>query len=133
MEFFVNLLTCASNNRPLSQFMRDVSAIWHQKKYLRREIELVASHYITEIRLQDGTLVVKPEIFLQQSRTKLKLEYKLLVEMTRPCPIIRCETKANVVYGKIDETELYKRLKCKLNACELGILQRNCDEISLCV
>ncbi|KAK9328367.1 Spc7 kinetochore protein-domain-containing protein [Lipomyces starkeyi] len=132
-EFFVNLLTCASNNRPLSQFMRDVSAIWHQKKYLRREIELVASHYITEIRLQDGTLAVKPEIFLQQSRTKLKLEYRLFAEMTRPYPSIRCEAKANVVYGKIDETELYKRLKCQLNACELGILQRNCDEISLCV
>ncbi|KAK9389544.1 Spc7 kinetochore protein-domain-containing protein [Lipomyces mesembrius] len=132
-EFFVNLLTCASNNRPLSQFLRDVSAIWHQKKYLRREIELVASHYITEIRLQDGTLSLQPEIFLQQSRTKLKLEYRLSVEMTRPCPSIRCETKLNVVYGKVDKTELYNRLKWKLNVCEPGILQRNCDEISLCV
>ncbi|KAK9354129.1 Spc7 kinetochore protein-domain-containing protein [Lipomyces doorenjongii] len=132
-EFFVNLLCCTSNNRPLSQFLRDVSAIWHQKNNLRREIELLESHYITEIRLQDGSLALKPEIFLQQSRTKLKLEYRLSVEMTGPCPSIRCETKVNVVYGKVDETELYTRLKCKLNVYGLGILQRNCDEISLCV
>ncbi|KAK9371976.1 Spc7 kinetochore protein-domain-containing protein [Lipomyces chichibuensis] len=132
-EFFVNLLTSASNNRPLRQFLCDVSAIWRQKKYLRREIELVSSHYITEILLKDGTLAVKPEIFLQESRTKLKMEYRLSVEMTRPRPSVRCETKANVIYGKLDESELYKRLKWKLNECELGILQRNCDEISLCV
>ncbi|KAK9365132.1 Spc7 kinetochore protein-domain-containing protein [Lipomyces kononenkoae] len=133
-EYFIQLIASASSNTPLTQALRNISGIWRQKSYLAREIGLVASHYITPIRLEDGTLILKPEILLERSSTKLLLEYRIWIEMTRPHPTIRCETKAHVVYGKVDEAELFTRLNCKLDAlCDLGVLQRHCDEISFCV
>ncbi|KAK9320649.1 Spc7 kinetochore protein-domain-containing protein [Lipomyces orientalis] len=132
-EFFINLLSGDLNDRQLSHLVRDISSIWHQKNHVRREIELMASHYVTEIQSDKSTLTLKPEIFIKEARTKLQLEYRLTADMTAPCPSIHCETKANVVYGKVDETELSKRLRCKLDVCEPGILRQNCDEISLCV
>ncbi|KAJ8100384.1 Spc7 kinetochore protein-domain-containing protein [Lipomyces tetrasporus] len=132
-EFFIKLLSRDLNDRQLSQLLRDFSWIWHQKNHVRREIELMASHYVTEIQADNSTLTLKPEIFIKEARTKLQLEYRLTADMTAPCPSIQCETKANVVYGKVDETELSKRLRCKLDVWEPGILRQYCDEISLCV
>ncbi|KAK9240496.1 Spc7 kinetochore protein-domain-containing protein [Lipomyces kononenkoae] len=133
-EFFIKFLASASKNRPLAQALCSISDIWRQKAYLTREIGLVASHYITEIRLEDGTLTLKPEILLEKSSTKLQLQYMIWVEMAQPRPSIRCEMKANIVYGKVDEAELFTTMHCMLDAAsELGILRRHCDRISFCV
>ncbi|KAK9466883.1 Spc7 kinetochore protein-domain-containing protein [Lipomyces arxii] len=127
-EFFLRIMRNISDTTALGRKMQDISLVWQQCKYLKQEIDMLSSSYITAINLDDDSLTARSEILIAKSRTKIVVTYALRT-IDENSAVILCEPCLEVVYGKTDKKGDY--LPRRLEMSQRGLLQKGCDDICL--